>query len=87
MEKLQIKQYVGEWLSLVEHLVRDQGVGGSNPLSPTNNFNALQTSNQLKDRPSGFGPGALMSGDVSFLGSSLNNGCSDSYKIVYSQKR
>ena len=27
--------YVGEWLSLVEHLVRDQGVGGSNPLSPT----------------------------------------------------
>ena len=30
--------YVGEWLSLVEHLVRDQGVGGSNPLSPTNLF-------------------------------------------------
>ena len=29
----------GEWLSLVEHLVRDQGVGGSNPLSPTNNLN------------------------------------------------
>ena len=28
----------GEWLSLVEHLVRDQGVGGSNPLSPTNSF-------------------------------------------------
>jgi hypothetical protein len=28
-------EYVGEWLSLVEHLVRDQGVGGSNPLSPT----------------------------------------------------
>ena len=28
-------QCVGEWLSLVEHLVRDQGVGGSNPLSPT----------------------------------------------------
>ncbi len=27
---------VGEWLSLVEHLVRDKGVGGSNPLSPTN---------------------------------------------------
>jgi hypothetical protein len=30
----------GEWLSLVEHLVRDQGVGGSNPLSPTNYFQA-----------------------------------------------
>ena len=26
---------VGEWLSLVEHLVRDQGVAGSNPVSPT----------------------------------------------------
>src|ERR1700747_241355 len=31
--------FVGEWLSLVEHLVRDQGVGGSNPLSPTKIFN------------------------------------------------
>ena len=34
----------GEWLSLVEHLVRDQGVGGSNPLSPTIRFNHLQIS-------------------------------------------
>ena len=33
---------VGEWLSLVEHLVRDQGVGGSNPLSPTISFKQLQ---------------------------------------------
>ena len=32
---------VGEWLSLVEHLVRDQGVGGSNPLSPTNKSNKI----------------------------------------------
>ena len=32
----QTYEFVGEWLSLVEHLVRDQGVGGSNPLSPTN---------------------------------------------------
>ena len=32
---------IGEWLSLVEHLVRDQGVGGSNPLSPTNLFNHI----------------------------------------------
>ena len=31
----------GEWLSLVEHLVRDQGVGGSNPLSPTIIINDL----------------------------------------------
>jgi hypothetical protein len=32
----------GEWLSLVEHLVRDQGVGGSNPLSPTIIINSLR---------------------------------------------
>ena len=36
-----IQLSVGEWLSLVEHLVRDQGVGGSNPLSPTNCFQLL----------------------------------------------
>lgn len=39
-------RHVGEWLSLVEHLVRDQGVGGSNPLSPTNlvnHINAIST--------------------------------------------
>ena len=35
------RSIVGEWLSLVEHLVRDQGVGGSNPLSPTNNPNLI----------------------------------------------
>jgi hypothetical protein len=35
------RQHVGEWLSLVEHLVRDQGVGGSNPLSPTNYLNPV----------------------------------------------
>ena len=29
------KNRIGEWLSLVEHLLREQGVGGSNPLSPT----------------------------------------------------
>jgi hypothetical protein len=33
---------VGAWLSLVEHLVRDQGVGGSNPLAPTNLCLGLQ---------------------------------------------
>ncbi len=27
------------WLSLVEHLVRDEGVGGSNPLIPTTKKN------------------------------------------------
>ena len=29
---------VGAWLSLVEHSVRDRGVGGSNPLAPTNSW-------------------------------------------------
>ena len=43
---------VGEWLSLVEHLVRDQGVGGSNPLSPTNVFKQLK-------RTSGFSSTAM----------------------------
>ena len=47
----------GEWLSLVEHLVRDQGVGGSNPLSPTNLFNHLQVNNLLESRLSGISPG------------------------------
>jgi hypothetical protein len=32
---------IGAWLSLVERLVRDQEVGGSNPLAPTNSFNKL----------------------------------------------
>ena len=29
---------IGKWLSLVEHSVRDAGVGGSNPLFPTSFF-------------------------------------------------
>ena len=38
---------VGEWLSLVEHLVRDQGVGGSNPLSPTNFLKQIHSESGL----------------------------------------
>src|ERR1039457_4315160 len=34
-DETHLQTMFGEWLSLVEHLVRDQGVGGSNPLSPT----------------------------------------------------
>ena len=41
----------GEWLSLVEHLVRDQGVGGSNPLSPTNYFQSLTILQILQIEP------------------------------------
>ena len=40
---------VGEWLSLVEHLVRDQGVGGSNPLSPTILSNKLHRVHRLQN--------------------------------------
>ena len=29
------------WRSLVAHLVRDEGVGGSNPLTPTNDLKDL----------------------------------------------
>ena len=46
----------GEWLSLVEHLVRDQGVGGSNPLSPTIfiyfNLNSLDGTRRDRISPS-----------------------------------
>ncbi len=31
----------GDWRSLVAHFVRDEGVGGSNPLSPTKFKKAL----------------------------------------------
>src|SRR5262249_52637702 len=30
-----MRQCIGAWLSLVEHLVRDEGVAGSNPAAPT----------------------------------------------------
>jgi hypothetical protein len=43
------RQDVGEWLSLVEHLVRDQGVGGSNPLSPTNSFFAFRFESDARE--------------------------------------
>src|SRR5712671_131445 len=36
---------VGVWLSLVEHLVRDEGVAGSNPATPTNHFKDLLRNN------------------------------------------
>jgi hypothetical protein len=31
-----IHKFIGAWLSLEEHLLWEQGVGGSNPLAPTN---------------------------------------------------
>ena len=38
---------VGAWLSLVEHSVRDRGVGGSNPLAPTTFPKSLRISNVM----------------------------------------
>ena len=73
----------GEWLSLVEHLVRDQGVGGSNPLSPTNVFNHLQTSGS---GPPGVGPDALALEDSSILGFSPSLGRKAIYKNIYSKR-
>jgi hypothetical protein len=36
---------VGVWLSLVEHRVRDAGVAGSNPATPTIHFPAKRRAN------------------------------------------
>ncbi len=33
---------IGDWLSLVEHLIWDQGVIGSNPISPTIDFDKIK---------------------------------------------
>ncbi len=33
-----VQIHIGMWRSLVAHFVRDEGVGGSNPLIPTNQF-------------------------------------------------
>jgi len=72
-------RHVGEWLSLVEHLVRDQGVGGSNPLSPTNSFQSLAIQLSIQGQPR-----CLASEGASFLGIS-RLGCTSSYKIDYSR--
>lgn len=37
----------GDWRSLVAHFVRDEGVGGSNPLIPTKYFNLLCSLKQV----------------------------------------
>src|SRR6185503_875643 len=42
-----VHKSVGAWLSLVEHSVRDRGVGGSNPLAPTNFLIFLRESAEL----------------------------------------
>ena len=62
---------VGVWLSLVEHLVRDEGVAGSNPATPTNISRCFsrvvfslrnEMRNErvnLRSRPPAEGPGCL----------------------------
>jgi hypothetical protein len=44
---------VGVWLSLVEHCLREAGVGGSNPLTPTISFRVPETRTRSKERPAG----------------------------------
>ena len=67
-------------------LVRDQGVGGSNPLSPTNVFKHLQANDVLESRPSGISPGALVLEGASILVFSSHPGCKTIYKNIYSRK-
>ena len=43
---------VGVWLSLVEHRVRDAGVAGSNPATPTNSSRRHEISAQAPQGPS-----------------------------------
>jgi hypothetical protein len=38
-----LKQQISTDFTTILNLVRDQGVGGSNPLSPTKSFNSLQS--------------------------------------------
>ena len=49
-----VHKSVGAWLSLVEHSVRDRGVGGSNPLAPTNFLIFLRESQNLAWRVTRF---------------------------------
>ena len=50
---------VGVWLSLVEHLVRDEGVVGSNPITPTNTSLDESMSFHIGARPAPGVPGQL----------------------------
>ena len=43
----------GDWRSLVAHFVRDEGVGGSNPLSPTKFKTLLNEQGFLHLKPRG----------------------------------
>jgi hypothetical protein len=67
----------------LRNLVRDQGVGDSNPLSPTNVFNSLPRIGCAKHRPPGFSPGALACGSASTLVFSLNPECRIIFKYTY----
>ena len=48
----------GVWLGLVEHSVRDRGVGGSNPLAPTK-FQPVACNKLANERSGGPSPGRL----------------------------
>jgi hypothetical protein len=55
---------IGAWRSLVAHLLWEQGVGGSNPLAPTNNIKGLRRFSQpfLFDFSPGYKMGYKMEG-------------------------
>src|SRR5215831_6512203 len=69
------EQSVGAWLSLVEHSVRDRGVGGSNPLAPTKfqklSRNFLESLNGHLD----FGVAVFVSSYLSALRRPPRRGC------------
>ena len=45
-----LKIYIQEWLSLVEHMLWEHGVAGSNPVTPTS-YHATPWSRGLRHRP------------------------------------
>src|SRR5215475_11653187 len=74
---------IGAWLSLVEHLVRDQGVGGSNPLAPifqSSHF-SVNCSDRNRSRHSDFSWGGGSFEGTHMLGrSSFHSG---SYRFIF----
>jgi hypothetical protein len=47
-ERLESIRPVGKWLSLVEHLVRDQEVAGSNPVFPTGRIDMFRKKYKIR---------------------------------------
>src|SRR5688572_4779298 len=54
--RIPVHVFVGAWLSLVEHSVRDRGVEGSNPFAPTNSSFSSENPQNLAWRVTRFLP-------------------------------